>query len=291
MKIAITTDSNSGILPSEVEGSNIFVLPMPFLIDDKEYFENVNLTQEEFFEKQINGTSIFTSQPSIYSVTSFWQDILKEYDYIVHIPMSSSLSSSAETAITLSKEDEFAGKVFVVDNQRISVTQKQSVYDAQKMAAAGKTAQEIYDYLTETKTENSIYIMVPDLKYLKKGGRITKTAAMIGTLLKIKPVLQIQGGKLDSYAKALTVKKAKEVMIGALKKDLETRFAQFLKNGNLNVSVAYTYDKNLALEFKQEIEQEVKNVKINWINPLSLSVSCHIGPNALAVAISSEFNE
>ena len=291
MKIAITTDSNSGILPSEVENENIFVLPMPFLIDDKEYFENVNLGQDEFFEKQISGSNIFTSQPSIYSVMSFWQDILKDYDYIIHIPMSSSLSSSTETAITLSKEDEFFGKVFVVDNRRISLTQKQSVYDAQKMAADGKTPQQIYDYLMETQAENSIYIMVPDLKYLKKGGRITKTAAMIGTLLKIKPVLQIQGGKLDSYAKALTVKKAKESMIGALKKDLKTRFAQFLKKGLLNISVAYTYDKNLALEFKQEIEQEVNGIKIKWIDPLSLSVSCHIGPNALAIAISSEYSK
>ena len=216
---------------------------------------------------------------------------MEKYDYVIHIPMSSSLSSSVETAIMLSKEDEFAGKVFVVDNQRISVTQKQSVYDAQKMAAAGKTVQEIYDYLTETKTENSIYIMVPDLKYLKKGGRITKAAAMIGTLLKIKPVLQIQGGKLDSYAKALTVKKAKEVMIGAIKKDLQARFLEFLEKGQINISVAYTYDKNLALEFKQEIEQEIPNIKINWIDPLSLSVSCHIGPNAVAVAISSVYSE
>ena len=291
MKIAITTDSNAGILPTEVEDTNIFVLPMPFLIDGEEYFENINLTQDEFFEKQIAGANISTSQPSIYSVTSLWKEVLEKYDYVIHIPMSSSLSSSVETAIMLSKEDEFAGKVFVVDNQRISVTQKQSVYDAQKMAAAGKTVQEIYDYLTETKTENSIYIMVPDLKYLKKGGRITKAAAMIGTLLKIKPVLQIQGGKLDSYAKALTVKKAKEVMIGAIKKDLQARFLEFLEKGQINISVAYTYDKNLALEFKQEIEQEIPNIKINWIDPLSLSVSCHIGPNAVAVAISSVYSE
>lgn len=291
MKIAITTDSNSGILPSDVEGTNIFVLPMPFLIDGEEYFENINLTQNEFFEKQISGSNILTSQPSIFNVTNFWQDVLKDYDYIIHIPMSSSLSTSTETAISLSKEDEFLGKVFVVDNQRISVTQKQSVYDAQKMASDGKTPQEIFDYLINTKTENSIYIMVPDLKYLKKGGRITKAAAMIGTLLKIKPVLQIQGGKLDSYAKVLTIKKAKESMIAAIKKDFATRFAELLKKDCINVSVAYTYDRNLADEFKQEIEQEIPNIKIIWSDPLSLSVSCHIGPNALAVAISSVYKK
>ena len=291
MKIAITTDSNAGILPQEVEDQNIFVLPMPFLIDGEEYFENVNLTQEKFFEKQTGGADIFTSQPSLYSVMNFWRDLLKEYDQIVHIPMSSALSSSAETAASLSNEEEFFGKVFVVDNQRISLSQKQSVFDAQKLAEDGKTAQEIVEYLTDTKAENSIYIMVPDLKYLKKGGRITKTAAMIGTLLKIKPVLQIQGGKLDSYAKALTIKKAKEAMITAVKKDLETRFADLHKKGLVNISVAYTYDKSLADEFKQEIEQEIKNVKVLWTDPLSLSVSCHIGPNAVAVAISSVYKK
>ena len=291
MKIAITTDSNAGILPQEVEDQNIFVLPMPFLIDGEEYFENVNLTQEKFFEKQTGGADIFTSQPSLYSVMNFWRYLLKEYDQIVHIPMSSALSSSAETAASLSNEEEFFGKVFVVDNQRISLSQKQSVFDAQKLAEDGKTAQEIVEYLTDTKADNSIYIMVPDLKYLKKGGRITKTAAMIGTLLKIKPVLQIQGGKLDSYAKALTIKKAKEAMITAVKKDLETRFADLHKKGLVNVSVAYTYDKSLADEFKQEIEQEIKNVKVLWTDPLSLSVSCHIGPNAVAVAISSVYKK
>lgn len=287
MKIAITTDSNSGIHPKEVEGTNIFVLPMPFLIDGEEYYENINLSQDDFFKKQTAGAEIHTSQPSIYNVTKFWEDILTDYDYVIHIPMSSALSSSTETAIYISKEDEFAGKVFVVDNQRISLSQKQSVYDAQKMASQGKTPQEIVEYLLNTKTENSIYIMVPDLKYLKKGGRLTKTAAMIGTILKIKPVLQIQGGKLDSFAKALTVKKAKEIMISAIKKDIENRFAEQKQKELLNVSVAYTFDRTVAEEFKTEIEQAFDDVKIQWIDPLSLSVSCHIGPNAVAVALTS----
>ena len=287
MKIAITTDSNSGIYPNDVENTNIFVLPMPFLIDGVEYFEGVNLSQEDFFERQVGGADIFTSQPSIYSLTSFWDEILKEYDYIIHIPMSRALSSGMETASNMSKEKEYENKVFVVDNRRISVSQKQSVYDAKKLADDGKTPQEIVDYLKKTESENSIYIMVPELKYLKKGGRITKAAAMIGTILKIKPVLQIQGGKLDSYAKVLNVKKAKETMISAIKKDIETRFAEQFAKGNLNISVAYTYDKALAMEFKEEIENAIPNAKITWIDPLSLSVSCHIGPNALAVALSS----
>lgn len=220
MKIAIATDSNSGLQPKEVENSNIFVLPMPFLIDGDEFFENVNLTQDEFFQKQMSGADIHTSQPNIFALTNFWTDILNEYDAVVYIPMSSSLSASTETAKNLAGEADFVDKVFVVDNQRISLSQKQSVFDAQKLASQGKSPSEIVKYLEDTKSENSIYIMVPDLKYLKKGGRITKTAAMIGTLLKIKPVLQIQGGKLDSFAKALTLKKAKETMIAAVKKDI-----------------------------------------------------------------------
>ena len=287
MKIAITTDSKSGIFPNDVKDRDIFVLPMPFLLDGEEYFENINLTADDFFEKLLGNIEIFTSQPSIYAVQSFWNDILKDYDYIVHIPMSSALSSSCETAKHIAEQEEYVGKVFVVDNRRISISQKQSVFDALTLKEQGKTPKEIVEYLQNTETENSIYIMVPDLKYLKKGGRITKTAAMIGTILKIKPVLQIQGGKLDSYAKVLNIKKAKEVMINAVKKDLETRFAEQLKNGKVNVSVAYTYNKDLGEEFKKEIETALPNIKITWIDHLSLSVSCHIGPNALAVAIAS----
>ena len=286
MKIAITTDSNSGILPKDVENQNIFVLPMSFLIDGEEYFENVNLSQEEFFEKQVVSTQILTSQPSIFALTELWEKVLKDYDYIVHIPMSSALSSSLETAQHIAKT-EFEGKVFVADNQRISLSQKQSVYDAQKLAEQGKTPQEIVQYLEDTKRENSIYIMVPDLKYLKKGGRITKAAAMIGTLLKIKPVLQIQCGKLDSYQNALTIKRAKEIMISAVLRDIKSRFANQFEKGLLNISIAYTYDKLVAEEFKRELEEQVPNCKITWIDPLSLSVSCHIGPYALAVALSS----
>ena len=288
MKIAIATDTNSGLAPSEVEGTNIFVLPMPFLIDGEEFLEGVNLSYSDFFAKQIAGASIFTSQPSMYSVMEFWREILKEYDALIYIPMSSALSSSVETAKNLAKEDEFVGKVFVVDNKRISLSQKQSVFDAQKLTNQNKTPEQIVEYLENTSLENSIYIMVPDLKYLKKGGRLTPAVAMIGTILKIKPVLQIQGGKLDSYAKAMTLVKAKEAMIFAVKKDLETRFAEKFAKGLLNISVAYTFDKKLGEDFKSEIEQAIPGAHIKWIDSLSLSISCHIGPNAVAVVLSSE---
>lgn len=284
-KIAIVTDSNSGIKQAEVQNSNIFVIPMPFLIDGNEYFEDLNLSVEEFFKFQMSGSDISTSQPSIASVEDLWRDVLKKYDQIIHIPMSSSLSSSCDTARMLANEQEFVGKVFVVDNQRISVTQKQSVYDAQKLIEKGCSAQEISKYLAENKKESSIYIMVPDLKYLKKGGRITKTAAAIGTLLKIKPVLQIQGGKLDSFAKVMSIKSAKEKMISAIQKDIETRF-NCAENEKLELAFAFTYDRQNGEAFMQEVKQTIPNVDISYIDPLSLSVSCHIGPNAIAIAVS-----
>lgn len=284
-KIAITTDSNSGIKQSECT-DNLFVLPMPFLIDENEYFEDINLSTEKFFDFQINGSSISTSQPSITSVAELWRNALTKNDYVIHIPMSSSLSSSCDTAKMIAQDDEFSGKVFVVDNQRISVTQKASVYEALKLAELGKSAQEIANYLTNTKQNNSIYIMVPDLKYLKKGGRITKTAAAIGTLLKIKPVLQIQGGKLDSFAKVLSIKIAKDKMINAIKNDIAKRFNNIGESHKLELDVAYTFDKTLADEFCQEIKQHFPDMEIKYVDPLSLSVSCHIGPNALAIALS-----
>ena len=286
MRIAVATDSNSGIKNME---NGIFVLPMPFLIDGEEFFEGVNLTVEDFFKKQMSGSDILTSQPNIYNLQTFWSNILNKYDAIVYIPMSGSLSASVETAKTIAKYYEYNGKVFVVDNRRISLSQKQSAYDAVTLVKEGKNPEEIVKYLEDTAAENSIYIMVPDLKYLKKGGRITKTAALIGTLLKIKPVLQIQGGKLDSYAKVLTVKKARETMIGAIKKDLETRFKKEFEEGRINISVAYTFDRNIAEDFKAEIESSL-NAKVDWIEPLSLSISCHIGPNSVAVALSTIYN-
>lgn len=285
MKVAIVTDSNAGITQKEAESiESLRVLPMPFTIEGEEYFEDINLSQEEFYKKLLDeDASISTSQPSIASVTEIWDELLKEYDQVVHIPMSSGLSMSCETATNFAKE--YDGKVFVVNNRRISVTQKQSVYDALKLAKEGKDGKEIEKILVETSMDSSIYIMVSTLKYLKRGGRVTPAAAAIGTLLKIKPVLQIQGGKLDTYAKVMNEKVARLKMIEAAKHDLETRFKDLYERGEMKLAVAYTNCIDKANDFAQEIKNAIPNVDIISIDPLSLSVSCHIGSGALAVAV------
>ena len=288
LKIAVVTDSNAGITQKEAEElKDVFVVPMPFTIDGEEYFEDINLTQDEFYKKLTDNADISTSQPSIGSVTELWEDLLTKYDQIVHIPMSSSLSMTCETAKNFSKD--YNGKVQVVDNQRISVTQKQSVLDALNLAKEGKNAQEIKEYLEKTKRDSSIYIMVNTLKYLKKGGRVTPAAAAIGTLLKIKPVLQIQGGKLDQFAKVLNEKVAKLKMINAIKKDLKDRFSQYVENNEMLLFVAYTNCKDKALIFADEIRKEIPNVPLVYVDPLSLSVACHIGDGAIAVACARKY--
>lgn len=282
MKIAITTDSNSGILQNESKDKGVFVLPMPFLIDGELYFEGVNLTQEAFYQKLTNEAEVSTSQPSIGELTEFWKEVLIEYDQIVHIPMSSGLSKSCETATIVAKD--FDGKVFVVDNRRISVTLKESVYDAVKQRDRGKSAEEIKEYLEETAAYSSIYIAVDTMKYLKKGGRVTPAAAMIGTILKIKPVLQIHGARLDRYALVHNTLKAKIAMKDAIKKDLETTFASFVEQGEMALYVAHTANEPLAKAFAEEVQALLPHIPVTYCDPLSLSVACHIGPNALAVA-------
>ncbi len=282
MKVAIVTDSNSGITQSESTVIGAFVLPMPFIVDEEEYFEDINLTQDEFYKKLEADADISTSQPAIGQVTELWDKILKEYDEIVHIPMSSGLSESCNTATRLA--EDYNGRVQVVDNHRISVTQKQAVLDAVKLAKQGKNALEIKDYLLKTAKDSSIYIMIDTLKYLKKGGRLTPAAAAIGTLLRIKPVLQIQGGKLDAYAKVMNPQIGKQKMIAAIKKDLETRFAKLYNNGEMSLEIAYTNCREKAEQFAQEVKSAIPNIELTYINPLSLSVSCHIGSGALAVA-------
>lgn len=282
MKVAIVTDSNSGIKQSEAEELGIYVLPMPFTIAGETYFEDINLNQESFYELLKKGEDISTSQPSIGSVLDLWNELLKKYDEIVHIPMSSGLSETCNTAKTFSKD--FNGKVEVVDNHRISVTQKASVFEALEMSKQGKSAKEIREYLELSKGDSSIYIMVDTLKYLKKGGRVTAAGAAIGTLLNIKPVLQIQGGKLDAYQKVMSVKQAKNAMIKAMQKDLSGKFKALVDSGKMFLAVAHTNNEKNALEFVDEIKKAIPNVNIVYCDPLSLSVSCHIGPGALAVA-------
>ncbi len=284
-KIAIVTDSNSGITQEEGRRLGVSVLPMPFYINDVMYLEGITLTQEEFYEKLKNDEAISTSQPSPAEVCGLWDNLLKEYDEVVHIPMSSGLSASCETAMALARD--YDGRVQVVDNQRISVTQRQSVLDALVLCEAGRTAAEIKEKLEEEKMESSIYITLETLKYLKKGGRITPAAAAIGTVLNLKPVLQIQGEKLDAYAKVRGKKQAKKVMLKAIREDWEGRFGKYVEAGEMCLQMAYTGNKEEAEEFKEEVQAVFPGADIH-MDPLSLSVACHIGHGALAVACSKK---
>ena len=280
MRTAIVTDSNSGIFEAEGRDLGVFVVPMPVIIEGKEYLEGVNLFHEEFYQSLIDNRELSTSQPTPGSVLAVWDMALSEgFDELVYIPMSSGLSSSCQTALMLA--EDYDGKVFVVNNQRISVTQKRSVLDAIELAKQGRSGAEIRDFLEETKLESSIYITVDTLKYLKQGGRVTPAAAAIGTILNIKPVLQIQGEKLDAFAKARTVKKAKQIMIKAIQDDLANRF-QDPAAEKAYISMAYTHDLEAAEEFKAEVQEIFPNHEI-YMQALPLSISCHIGPGALAV--------
>ncbi len=281
--IAIMTDSNSGVTQEQAVDMGIKVLPMPFLIDGETYFEDINLTQEQFYQKLAQDVEISTSQPSPEAVMKAWDELLKEYDSIVYIPMSSGLSGSCQTAKLLAQD--YNGKVQVVDNQRISVTQKQSVQDAAELAAAGKTAREIREYLENVKFESSIYIMLDTLKYLKKGGRITPAVAALGSALRLKPVLQIQGEKLDAFTVARTKKQGVSKMLAAMESDVESRFGGMDNVENIHFAVAHTQNEEAALAFAEQVRERfgVQNVEVA---PLSLSISCHIGPGSLAVACS-----
>ena len=284
-KIAIVTDSNSGITQDEGRKLGISVLPMPFYINEVMYLEGVTLSQEEFYERLKKDEPISTSQPNPGEICGLWDTLLKEYDEIVHIPMSSGLSASCETAMGLARD--YDGKVQVVDNQRISVTQKQSVMDALTLVQAGKSAAEIREILEAESRESSIYITLETLKYLKKGGRITPAAAAIGTVLNLKPVLQIQGDKLDAYSKVRGKKQAKRVMLKAMKEDFDSRFAEYAKRGEMCLEMAYTGNQDEAEDFKKEVQEMFPDYEIQ-MDPLSLSVACHIGYGALAVACSKK---
>ncbi len=286
-KIAIVTDSNSGITQTQAKELGITVMPMPFFINNETYYEDVDLTQEEFYRKLSEDETISTSMPLVGNVTDTWDELLQEFDEVVCIPMSSGLSGTCETAMMLAQD--YDGRVHVVDNQRISVTQRQSVLDARELAAKGYSAAQIKEILEREKLESSIYIMVDTLYYLKKGGRITPAAAALGTLLKLKPVLQIQGDKLDSFAKARTVKQAKKMMIDAMRNDFDHRFND-PEGKNIYLEMAYTHNLEDAEAFKKEVEAEFPGMEI-VLNPLSLSVSCHIGPGALAIACSKKIPE
>lgn len=282
--VAIVTDSNSGISQAEGKELGIYVIPMPFLVDGKLYFEDVDMNKEQFYHFLENDADLSTSQPSPGDVMDLWDKLLKEYDEIVHIPMSSGLSASCSTAMGLARD--YDGKVQVVDNQRISVTMQQAVMDAKYLAAAGKSAAQIKEILEKEALESSIYLMVDTLKYLKKGGRITPAAALLGSALNLKPILQIQGDKLDAYKKVRGVKAAKKNMLEAMKKDVEGRFSDYVTKGQLKLHVAYTTDEETAKQWKEEVQNMFPDIAITRMDPLSFSVTCHTGPGVLAIAAS-----
>lgn len=287
MNTAVVMDSNSGITQAQAGELGVYVLPMPFMIDGKVFYEDIDLSQEEFYKRMEAGADITTSQPSPGEVTDLWDKLLKEYDEILYIPMSSGLSSSCQTAIMLA--DDYDGKVQVVNNQRISVTQRQSALDARDLAAKGYNAAQIKEILERDKFESSIYITLNTLKYLKKGGRITPAAAALGTLLKIKPVLTIQGEKLDAFSKARTAKQAKSIMLSALAKDLEGRLGD-KEAKHTWLEVAHTCNEEGARELKESLEEMYPGTEVH-VDPLSLSIACHIGPGSFAVACSSAVKE
>ena len=265
----------------------VYVLPMPFLINGKEYLDGIDLFPNEFYKFLEEDADVSTSQPSPDSVMKLWDELLKEYDEIVHIPMSSGLSGSCQSAMAFAAD--YDGRVQVVNNQRISVTQRQSALDALQLAAAGKDAAQIKEFLENDKFNSSIYIMLDTLYYLKKGGRITPTAAAIGTMLRLKPVLTIQGEKLDAFAKARTTSQGKTMMINAIKKDINERFGGMTEDKHIWLQIAYTHDRAAAEQFRTEVEAEFPGYDIH-IDPLSLSVACHIGPGSLALACCKKIN-
>mgnify|MGYP002599789502 FL=1 len=282
--VAIVTDSNSGISQAEGKELGIYVIPMPCLVDGKLYYENVDITKEQFYHFMESDADLTTSQPSPGDVMDLWDKLLKEYDEIVHIPMSSGLSASCSTAMGLAQD--YDGKVQVVNNQRISVTMQQSVMDAKHLAATGKSAAQIKEILEKEALESSIYLVVDTLKYLKKGGRITPAAALLGSALNLKPLLQLQGEKMDAYKKVRGMKAAKKNMLDAMKKDVEGRFADYVAKGQLKLHVAYTTDEETAKQWMEEVQNAFPDLTITRMDPLSFSITCHTGPGVLAIAAS-----
>ncbi len=288
MRVCVITDDNSGFTKKEAAEIGIKVLRMPIIVDGEVFFQDENLSYDQFFKFLEEDKDIKTSQPSPGDVLKIWDEALKEYDAIIHIPMTSGLSESCHSAQLLAEQEEYKGKVFVVDNHRISITLKRSVYDALNLIKQGKNPAEIKQILEETKSDSSIFVMVDTLKYLKKGGRVTPAGAALGATLHVKPVLQIMGGKLDAYAKVMGVKKAKRTMLDAIQHELENKFKNYSKD-ELDFAVAYTYDEEASIEWQKEVEEKF-GVTNTIRNPLSLSVSTHIGPGALAIAVSRKIN-
>lgn len=284
MSVAIVTDSNSGISPELAKEMGVTVIPMPFMINDVEYFENISIDHQKFFELLEGGASLFTSQPSPEAVLNSWDEALKDHDEVVYIPMSSGLSGSCQTAYVLA--EDYDGKVFVVNNQRICPTLRNSVEDALELARRGYSGSQIKEKLEEMKFDTTIYIMVGTLDYLKRGGRITQAVLALGSLLKLKPILAIHGEKLDAFALSRTVSQAKNTMINAVKADMENLLHD-TDPSHYKVAVAYSQNRERALEFAEDVRALFPDNDIS-VEALSLSVSCHIGPESLAIAIAKK---
>ncbi len=281
--IGIMTDSNCGIMPSDQTAYGIHVLPMPIIIDGETFYEGINITQEDFYKKQADGSTITTSQPSPGDVTAMWDELLKSYGEVVFIPMSSGLSNTCQTALILADDEPYRGKVFIVDNHRISITQALSVLDAKILADEGKTGAEIKSILESEALDATIYIAVDTLEYLKKGGRITPAAAAVGSMLRLKPVLTIQGDKLDSFAKARGMKSAFHTMLNAVKNDVSTRLASLRAQGCLKIGVANTLMEPEKLEaFKAEMQENFPDMELVYF-PLTMSIGTHVGPGGLGI--------
>ena len=281
-KTAIVTDSNSGITQAQGAQLGIRVLPMPFYINDVLYFEDLTLSQEDFYRHLEEGADVKTTQPAPGDVTALWDEVLRDYDELVYLPMSSGLSSSCDTAIMLAQD--YSGKVEVVNNQRISATLRHAVLDAIALARAGKSAREIRELLEAVKFESDIYITVDTLKYLKKGGRLTPAAAAIGTVLNLKPVLRIKGEKLDAFAKTRGWKAAKKTMLDTIQEVIRRDFPECRGPEDLYLDAVYSGAREDALDWLEEVQAAFPGWPVQ-LEPLSLSVSCHIGPGARAITL------
>lgn len=284
-EIAIMTDSNCGIMPGSEPRPNIHIIPMPVLIDGGIFFEGTSISCQAFYEKLSSGSTVSTSLPSPGDVLNMWTSLLESYDEIVYIPMSSGLSNSYESAVMLASAPSFSERVHVVDNHRISVTQAQSVLDACDLAAAGMPGRQIRNILEREAFDSSIYIAVDTLEYLKKGGRITSAAAAFGTVLNLKPVLTIQGDKLDAFAKVRGMKSAFRAMCKALKNDIDTRFLSLKEQGLLKIGIAETLMSDDDFSFWEEhLQTYFPDMKILHY-PLTMSIGSHTGPGALGIGV------
>ncbi len=288
MKVGLVIDDSGEMSLEEIEKAKVCkLIHTPYIINAELYEENENMSREKFFEFLGDKSSqISTSQPNIEMVKDAWREVLQNHDQVVYVCLSSGLSEGCNTAQNASHTEEFEGKVFVVNNQRVSYMNKISMFEASILIDQGKTGAEVKDYLEQHKGEAGAYIAVDTLKYLKKGGRITPAAAMIGTVLNIKPILQVHGGKLDAYAKVMAMRQAKAKIIQATRKEVEDRFSEELKQGLVTVSIAHTYedlDNKELQEFKTVVENEFKDMSFYTMDSLPLFVACHTGPKAIAV--------